>query len=266
MSSRIAVCGQPPVSTAPIRSAGERLVAHEELGVLLREDVVGHDREVVVVAEQPAEREQQRRLAAADRAADADGERALRDSRARSGASRSCEEARAVRLVVGRGRRCVMMRMRTRMSAWSRAASSRSRLKQPRVQPIVRRLQQVDDRRGLREVVERRARRSARATSSSRGPHAMLQPLRLEAARRAQPHRRGQHARARRAKARPSARSPAAAPSARERRARRAARRARRSSRRARSQRGRARPTARRAQHVAEQRGPACGWRGWRRR
>ena len=51
-------------------------MAHEELGVFFREDVVGHDREVVLVAQETAQREQQRRLAAADRAADADRERA----------------------------------------------------------------------------------------------------------------------------------------------------------------------------------------------
>ena len=45
MSSRMAACGQPPVSTARMRSRGKRLVAHEELGVLAGEDVVGDDAE-----------------------------------------------------------------------------------------------------------------------------------------------------------------------------------------------------------------------------
>ena len=76
MSSRTAVCGQPPVSTARIGVRRQRLVAHQELGVLPREDVVGHDARLCVVAQRAAERQQQRRLAAADRAADADRERA----------------------------------------------------------------------------------------------------------------------------------------------------------------------------------------------
>ena len=45
MSSRIAACGQPPVSTARMRCGGQRLVARQELGVLAREDVVGDDAE-----------------------------------------------------------------------------------------------------------------------------------------------------------------------------------------------------------------------------
>ena len=54
----------------------ERLVAHEKLGVLAREDVVGDDAEAVRVAQRAAEREHQRRLAAADGPADADREAA----------------------------------------------------------------------------------------------------------------------------------------------------------------------------------------------
>ena len=51
-------------------------MAHEELAVLLGEDVVGDDAEAVAVAEPPAQGEEQGRLAAAHRAADADRERA----------------------------------------------------------------------------------------------------------------------------------------------------------------------------------------------
>ena len=76
MSSRMAVCGHPPVSTARMRSAGQRVVAHQELGILLREDVVGDDPQLIAIAQLAAQRQQQRRLAAAHRAADADGERA----------------------------------------------------------------------------------------------------------------------------------------------------------------------------------------------
>ena len=51
---------------------GQRFVAVEELGVLAREDVVGHDAERDAVAQLPAQREHERGLAAADRAADPD--------------------------------------------------------------------------------------------------------------------------------------------------------------------------------------------------
>ena len=48
----------------------------QELSIFLREDVIRDHREVVVAAQQPAQREKQRGLAASDGAADADGERA----------------------------------------------------------------------------------------------------------------------------------------------------------------------------------------------
>ena len=55
----------------------QRLVAHQELGVFPREDVVGDDaRGCESSRSSAAERQQQRGLAAADRPADADGERA----------------------------------------------------------------------------------------------------------------------------------------------------------------------------------------------
>jgi hypothetical protein len=56
----------------------ERLVADQELGVFAREDVVGDDAEAVGAAKLLAERQHQRGLAAADRAADADREAARR--------------------------------------------------------------------------------------------------------------------------------------------------------------------------------------------
>ncbi len=55
----------------------QRFVAHQKLGVFFRENVVGHRAERVAVAQGPTEREHQRGLAAADGAADADGEGAL---------------------------------------------------------------------------------------------------------------------------------------------------------------------------------------------
>jgi len=60
---------------------GERqgLVPGEELGVLAREDVVGHHAERAAIAKRAAQRQHERGLAAADRAADPDGERALRE-------------------------------------------------------------------------------------------------------------------------------------------------------------------------------------------
>ena len=53
----------------------QRVVAHQELGIFLREDVVGDDPKLIAIAKRAAQREQQRGLAAAHRAADADGER-----------------------------------------------------------------------------------------------------------------------------------------------------------------------------------------------
>jgi len=72
-SSRIAVCGQPPVSMPRIRSGGSD-PARQKLGILLGVDVVRDRRDVVDAAEAPAERIHQRCLAGADRPADADAE------------------------------------------------------------------------------------------------------------------------------------------------------------------------------------------------
>ena len=82
MSSRIAVCGQQPVRTGVIRSTVEHARPLQEVGVFGGVDVVGHDREVELVSQRPAERGHQRGLAAADRPADADPQcpaRARRD-------------------------------------------------------------------------------------------------------------------------------------------------------------------------------------------
>ena len=79
-SSRIAVCGQPPVWTPMMRSAGERLAADQKLHVLAREDVVGDHAEPVVRRASLAQRVDQRRLAGADRPADPDAAPALRRS------------------------------------------------------------------------------------------------------------------------------------------------------------------------------------------
>ncbi len=78
MSSRIAACGQPPVSTARICARGGARGGDEELRVFAREDVVGHHAEAHRVAQGAAQRQQQRCLAAADRPADPDGEGAHR--------------------------------------------------------------------------------------------------------------------------------------------------------------------------------------------
>ena len=59
---------------------GQRLAAHEKLHVLAREDVVGDDAELVVVAHALAQRVDERRLARADRSADAEAHRARRAS------------------------------------------------------------------------------------------------------------------------------------------------------------------------------------------
>ena len=75
MSSRIAVCGQHPVSTATMRSVGSTAARAQRLGVLGREDVVGDDDERQLVAQQRAQRADERRLASPDRPADADAQR-----------------------------------------------------------------------------------------------------------------------------------------------------------------------------------------------
>ncbi len=113
----------------------KRAVAHQELAVLLREDVVGHDREAVVVAQQPAERQQQRRLAAADRAADADRERARAEV---AGQRRVAPVEQRQDRPARRGRADACDRAGD--SAWDRSSDA-SGLKQSRVQPIVARLQ-----------------------------------------------------------------------------------------------------------------------------
>ncbi len=76
MSSRTAVCGQPPVSTAAMRSGASawwrvRNSASSRVKMSLVDDG-----DVVVVAQGAAQRQQQRGLAAADGSADADGESA----------------------------------------------------------------------------------------------------------------------------------------------------------------------------------------------
>ena len=101
MSSRMAACGQPPVSTARMRSGCQRLVADEELAILPREDVVGHGGEVHAVAQPAAQLQHQRRLAAADRPADADGERPPRVIPVRAAAAGGNETTGAGPLVVG---------------------------------------------------------------------------------------------------------------------------------------------------------------------
>ena len=72
MSSRIAVCGQPPVWTAVIRSLGQHAGGAQELGVLGRVDVVGHDAEPQLAGQRAAQRGDQAALAGADRPADTD--------------------------------------------------------------------------------------------------------------------------------------------------------------------------------------------------
>jgi hypothetical protein len=76
MSSRIAVCGQQPVSTAVIRSDGQHCGGPQGLGVLGSEDVVGDDDERSSIAQQRAQCSNQRRLAAAHWASDPDAQRA----------------------------------------------------------------------------------------------------------------------------------------------------------------------------------------------
>jgi hypothetical protein len=57
----------------PVRR--QRVVSDEELGVFPGENIVGHDGKLVGVAQGAAQRQQERGLSAANRSADADGER-----------------------------------------------------------------------------------------------------------------------------------------------------------------------------------------------
>ena len=59
----------------PDAFGGQRLVAHQELCIFLREDVVCHDAELIAVSKTAAEREKQRGLSASDRPADTNSER-----------------------------------------------------------------------------------------------------------------------------------------------------------------------------------------------
>ncbi len=75
-SSRIAVCGQAPVSTARIRSGGQHAGRAQEPGVLVGVDVVGDHRQAQLAAQLGAQQGDQRALAGADRAGHAQPQRA----------------------------------------------------------------------------------------------------------------------------------------------------------------------------------------------
>ena len=59
----------------------QRVMPHQKFGIFPGEDIVGHDAQLMAIAKLAAQREKQRRLAAADRPADADGKRSRADSR-----------------------------------------------------------------------------------------------------------------------------------------------------------------------------------------
>ena len=73
----MAVCGQPPVSTPMMRSSGSACRRARIMRIFLGVDVVGDDRDRVVVAHRLAELLGQRGLAGADRTADADAKRTV---------------------------------------------------------------------------------------------------------------------------------------------------------------------------------------------
>ena len=79
----------------------QRVMARQELGVFPGEDVVRHDRNLAAIAKQPAQHQEQRGLAAANRSTDANGE------------GPACE-------VAGERRRAIAKRARTggTMSVW----------------------------------------------------------------------------------------------------------------------------------------------------
>jgi len=72
MSSRIAVCGQAPVSTATMRESSRTAWPAQEIGVFGRVDVVGHDAEAQPACQRPAQASHQRGLSRTDRPADPD--------------------------------------------------------------------------------------------------------------------------------------------------------------------------------------------------
>ena len=85
----MAACGQPPVSTARILLCRQGAVPRQEFGVLLGENVVGHDGQIVVddsaavavvaavLLQGATELQHQRRLARADGTANAHGKAAV---------------------------------------------------------------------------------------------------------------------------------------------------------------------------------------------
>ena len=165
MSSRTAVCGQPPVSTARIRSAASASWrTRNSASSFVKMSLVTTAR-LWSSRSSAAQRQQQRGLAAADRAADADRERARASSRARAARARSWNDGRG-RVVVSVVRECgmsvwciVSMRMSARPAAPLDARHSG--LNSREYKPVVRRLQQIEQRRRLR-----RGRRSASCAAS----------------------------------------------------------------------------------------------------
>ena len=135
----------------------QRLVPGQKLRILLGKDVVGHDAQLVPIAQMAAEREQQRRLAAADGTANAHGVRpGLVIASFRAGALTEHAGVRRVAVVVR------VWRVMEDGLGHDDPPGKRgrvpptlflfSRLKQTRVQTVVGRLAQIDERRRLRDV------------------------------------------------------------------------------------------------------------------
>ena len=217
-SSRIAVCGQPPVSTPMMRSAVERAGDGQQALVFLGVDVVGDDDQVVALAHRLAQHLDQRRLARADRPADADAQR-------RQGARAAGMWCSG--LIVGAAERSVAIRIGTGASTGSSCCADEDR--EHRRERLHRRRSACASAR-----VDRGRDLGARARPGCAAPRAWPSGTALSAACTmfsAQPEakvastvaRASRRCRRRRARTRPARSAPAAAP-----RARRGARRRRR--------------------------------------
>ena len=185
-SSRMAVWGQAPVSTATIRSAVEDAFGAQEPGVLVGIDVVGDHAQLQLSGQRSADGRDQRALARADRSGDPEAERAIQDQAlnnlipllawSSANTSRSGAPAPGIR------------------SGSTRSARSAARLLDLRMQSDhpARSLDGVDRQELERGRDDRLRRRRTRPSARSAPPRARSPPRR----RRARPAARSRHLRA----------------------------------------------------------------------
>ena len=181
MSSRIAVCGQAPVSTGAMRSSASTAIRRSASASSVVKMSLVTTTMLTVVGQQPAQRGDQRGLAAADRATDADAQRA--------GAGRAERPHR----VVGQAVVVPVGVAVARMMRLAGVVIRRQRASPPRWRGA---------RRGCRRArwwstgsspsgVRMRGARPRRRASSSRGASRAATRVDLERIEAEQPHRRG---------------------------------------------------------------------------